>query len=80
MILSVEHRHSTARKRLRGFDASGAHVFTTCGYEACGPVAEEKGVQMIRDSKEVRRNVKIRLLLYSVSDLEREREGDGDPR
>ena len=47
MILSVEHKHPTARKRFRSLHAGGPRIITTCGCEACMLFAEEEGVQMI---------------------------------
>ena len=72
MILSVEHRHPTARKRPRDLHAGGARVLATCGCEAC---TEDVGPEGGEEE-----NVDPTSLLYRVSDLEREREGDGDLR
>ena len=43
MILSVEHKHPTARKRLRSLmTLVTLATSTTCGCEACRLIAEEE--------------------------------------
>ena len=63
MILSVEHRHPTARERFRSLDAGCARVITTCGCEACRLITEERGVQMRWGPAEARRRLKVLLLV-----------------
>ena len=70
MILSVEYRHPTARKRFRRLHAGGARVINTCGCEACRLVAEENGVQMIWDPVEAKRRWGSFFLLCSEVVLE----------